>query len=271
MQQQKCGFLPNRLVAGLLKRAPAQILSMKKVNHYKSLELRELQNVRLQHILKPYGLDAGIDLKSLLRSSNSQISQDLWIAIASGMRRNGTFLEIGGADGYSISNTYMLERELDWTGVIVEPALVYRSELRTNRQCIIETRCCSSESGKIVEFIETSSPMLSTMSKYRYPDTHATERIKKIKMYSVETVSLNELFAKYFSTQEVDCLSMDTEGSEEEILRTFDFSKYRFRFASIENGFNKEKSERIQRLLTTHGYKRVLEEISEFDDFYARI
>jgi hypothetical protein len=62
-------------------------------------------------------------------------------------------------------------------------------------------------------------------------------------MYSVETVSLNELFAMYFSTQEVDFLSLDTEGSEEEILKTFDFNKYRFRFASIENNFNKEKSE----------------------------
>jgi hypothetical protein len=165
MQKARRGFLPNRLVDGLRRRAPANILSKKKINYYKSLELRELQNVRLQHILKLYGLDAGTDLISLLRSSRAQLSQDLWIAIASGIRRNGTFLEIGGADGYSISNTYMLERELDWTGVIVEPALVYRSELRTNRQCIIETRCCASESGKIVEFIETASPMLSTMSK----------------------------------------------------------------------------------------------------------
>jgi FkbM family methyltransferase len=35
--------------------------------------------------------------------------------------RDGTFLEAGGHDGYTQSNTYFLERHRGWSGVLVEP------------------------------------------------------------------------------------------------------------------------------------------------------
>ena len=35
-------------------------------------------------------------------------------------KRNGTYLEIGGADGIDINNTFLLESEYDWKGIAFE-------------------------------------------------------------------------------------------------------------------------------------------------------
>lgn len=226
---------------------------------------------KVLNIIGIYGIQPGVDLRNFANHSRAQLAQDLWVILASGAKRNGTFLEIGGADGLTCSNTYLLEKELDWTGVLVEPALIYRESLKSNRKCGLDFRCCTSQSGEEIQFSETISPMLSTISSYRFSDLHAAERVSKVKTYLVETVSLNDLFKKYFPLGRVDYLSIDTEGSEEDILKTFDFERYSFSFLTIENAFNSEKSERISQILIPKGYRRVLQELSEFDDWYVKL
>jgi len=266
---RKSRLLQNRVVYKLKKTIFA-LLKGKKLQHLPSEETQRAKVIKLLKIIQLYGIEPGADLASLVYKSRAQLGQDLWIAVASTVKRNGTFLEIGGADGFTISNTYLLEKELDWTGVLVEPALVYREELRKNRECLIDFRCCSSKSGQKVEFLETLSPEYSTINEYRFSDTHADDRIRGVKHYLVETVSLNDIFEKYFPSGLVDYISIDTEGSEEDILQSFNFEKYSFRFLSVENAFNKEKSERISKMLIPKGFKKVLQECSEFDDFYEK-
>jgi hypothetical protein len=53
-------------------------------------------------------------------SFNSQSSQDLFILACLKNKRNGTFLEIGSNDPVSINNTYLLESEFGWKGIMVE-------------------------------------------------------------------------------------------------------------------------------------------------------
>ena len=42
-------------------------------------------------------------------------------------------VDIGSHDGISINNTYFFERELEWTGLCIEPNLEYYANLVTNR------------------------------------------------------------------------------------------------------------------------------------------
>ena len=68
----------------------------------------------------------------------SQIEQDkYYIENIIKYKQNGVFLEIGGYDGVTGSNTYFLEKHLGWNGIIVEcnPTLV--EKCKNTRSCYI--------------------------------------------------------------------------------------------------------------------------------------
>lgn len=62
-------------------------------------------------------------------------------------------------------------------------------------------------------------------------------------------------------------MSIDTEGSEYDILKSFDFSRYSIDLLSVEQ--NRQTEAAIQALLATHGYKRVFAEFSQWDGWYV--
>lgn len=52
--------------------------------------------------------------------SNSRENQDLVLTAIYGGKRNGTYLELGGADPQVDNNTYLLEKQFGWRGVSVD-------------------------------------------------------------------------------------------------------------------------------------------------------
>ena len=88
--------------------------------------------------------------------------------------------------------------------------------------------------------------------------------------YSVETVSLNDLLSQNGAPKRIDFLSLDTEGSELEILETFDFDTWDVRLIVVEHNFT-EARQKIYDLLTSKGYERRLETLSDVDDFYVKL
>lgn len=55
-----------------------------------------------------------------LKQNYSQSLQDIFTLSVLNGKRNGTYLEIGGADGIDINNTFLLESEYDWKGIAFE-------------------------------------------------------------------------------------------------------------------------------------------------------
>lgn len=55
-----------------------------------------------------------------IEQNYSQVYQDMFILAALNGKRNGTFLEIGGADPYKGNNTALLEKVFNWKGVSIE-------------------------------------------------------------------------------------------------------------------------------------------------------
>ena len=62
-------------------------------------------------------------------------------------------------------------------------------------------------------------------------------------------------------------MSIDTEGSEYDILKDFNFEKYTFKIITVEHNFTKNR-EKIKNLLESKGYVRVYEKFSKWDDWY---
>jgi hypothetical protein len=57
---------------------------------------------------------------SSIKRNYSQVYQDMFILSMLNGKRNGTFLEIGGAEPYKGNNTALLEKSFGWTGVSIE-------------------------------------------------------------------------------------------------------------------------------------------------------
>lgn len=222
----------------------------------------------LQLVSKLPGADFG-KLMPFLTHARSQLGQDLFVLYQLQYKSAGYFVEFGATNGISHSNSYLLEKEFDWSGILAEPARVWHRELSVNRTAHIERKCVWSHSDQKLIFNETSIPEISTISSFSDTDMHGENR-KSGKKYEVNTISLNELLEKYDAPETMDYLSIDTEGSELDILKNFDFEKYRFRVITVEHNFT-ESRQAIFDLLSKNGYERVFEFVSQFDDWYVLV
>ena len=204
-----------------------------------------------------------------LPRSRAQYWQDLFVLSQLNFKRNGYFVEFGATNGVSSSNTYLLERRYGWTGIVAEPARCWHANLLSNRRCRVETRCVWAKSGLMLPFTETAQPVLSTLAQFETVDQHAAKRQGGLH-YEVPTISLLDLLQTHAAPQRVDYLSIDTEGSEHDILSAFDFERYRFSVITCEHNFPPMR-QKLHELLTGNGYERRFEQFSACDDWYVDI
>jgi FkbM family methyltransferase len=214
--------------------------------------------------------DKSTELAQLLTfsgKSQSQHKQDLFVLSELGFKRDGYFVEFGATNGKDISNTWLLENTFGWTGIVAEPGKNWQEDLAKNRKCHVETKCVWSESGKVLTFNQTRNPDLSCINDYSNSDQWAAQRMNGT-TYDVETISLNDLLEKYNAPTEIDYLSIDTEGSEFEILSNFDFDKYKIKVITCEHNHTPMR-EFIQQLLAVYGYVRKYPNLSDVDDWFV--
>lgn len=197
----------------------------------------------------------------------SQLNQDVLALIVNGWKRGGYFVEFGATDGVKHSNTHLLETSFEWTGILAEPARAWHKRLMANRRAHIDRDCVWRESGATLAFRQTDFGSFSTIDRFSNDDMHWEQR-KKGFVYDVRTISLAALLAKYDAPNDIDYLSIDTEGSEFEILRDFDFGAYRFNLITVEHNFALIRP-KLYDLLTRSGYVRILEHLSKWDDWYV--
>lgn len=199
----------------------------------------------------------------LKKKSKSQIGQDLLAALVSNFKTGGYFVEFGATDGKTLSNTFMLEKELGWSGILAEPAQMWHARLKAARSSKICSKAIWSQSGQTLLFHEDAE--LSTLKAFEA----LTHEMRSGKTYQVETISLNDLLSYYSAPLYIDFLSVDTEGSEYEILSNFDWTVRSFGLICVEHNYTENRG-LIYSLLTRHGYRRILDDVSGWDDWYVK-
>lgn len=203
----------------------------------------------------------------------SQIKQDLFVLFVTNMKKNGFFVEFGACDGLELNNTFLLENEFNWSGILAEPSIGWHENLFKNRKCVIDTRAVYSESNKNIEFIEVDKELntLSGIKNENFLKNFNDIRLNtKNKKYLVKTVTLIDLLKENNAPNKIDYLSIDTEGTEYEIIKNFNFDSYDISIITIEHFFNELEKQKIYDLLVKNGYSRVLTEISGQDDWYVK-
>jgi hypothetical protein len=110
---------------------------------------------------------------------------------------------------------------------------------------------------------------MEPLDAFSSSDRHGKSRENGTR-YDVLTISLNDLLDKYNAPNEIDYLSIDTEGSEYEILSELSFENYKFKVITCEHN-NTSNREKIYKLLSANGYKRKYVELITFEDWYVLI
>jgi len=197
----------------------------------------------------------------------SQLNQDLWILRLYGEKREGYFVEVGSTTGTNLSNTYLLEKGYDWDGICIDANPSQLEELKINRDCIALDSCISSKSGEEVSFLVQScySGIETYTEKKDYPNEDGN--IDYEKTITLTTVTLDEVLRENDAPSFIEYISIDTEGSELEVLKGIDFSSFSIGAFTIEHNNNQIQKEEIQNFLESKGYEKFTE--VHWEDWYV--
>lgn len=168
----------------------------------------------------------------------SQAGQDEVVDRLLKQKAGGVFLDVGGYDGMTGSNTLFLEVFRGWTGMLVEPAVPQLKLAQSFRRCPCLGVAVAAEAGE-AEFIEVRSGLtqMSGLSATYDNDTLDTVRADprhKEDVYKVATRTLPDLLEE-LGTPTPDLVSLDIEGGEVAVLEGFPFEAYRPKIWTIEN------------------------------------
>jgi FkbM family methyltransferase len=202
----------------------------------------------------------------------SQIGQDKWVQSVLQNKQGGYFVELGACDGVEFSNTLFFERELNWKGICIEPNDDYFLNLTKNRKCHTINARAFSEEGHEVNF-----SMCGTVGGIT--DENIGPFTDKNRIVKKTTTTLGKILDSFNAPNVIDYLSLDVEGQEYNILKTFPFDKYKFRCITVEHNephVGPKQQMLIREILEKNGYKFVKgnDDVNNWghgpiDDFYV--
>jgi FkbM family methyltransferase len=192
------------------------------------------------------------------RLFTSQYGEDLLIWCYFNQSRRGYFVEIGGYDGVTYSNTYALEM-LGWEGVVVEadPELYSKCvHVRTRSKCI-HAAVGKNDAQGTVSFSSVVDHAGVTPLSFVMADEAHRSRCKKeggrIILYDVPYLSVNRILADCLLPQ-IDVLSVDIEGMELEVLAAIDYDRFTPRLMVVEANSKKARAA-ILEVMGQKGYR----------------
>jgi FkbM family methyltransferase len=204
----------------------------------------------------------------------SEFGQDIFVLEMLGWKRDGFFLDSGASDGVQSSNTHLLEFSYDWKGICIEPNKVFFEKLVKNRKSLCLNYCLYDKED-YVDFLEHGNDVGGIMQEYHpshldlakvsydvQKDLHGNPKtVKKL------TRTVGQILKDCNAPQTIDYWSLDTEGSELTILKSFPFDEYSFRVITVEHNHFPVREE-IKDFLEFKGYQRIKE--LEVDDCYMQ-
>jgi len=155
---------------------------------------------------------------------------------------NGFFIECGANDGVDQSNTWYFEKNLNWSGILIEPLNKQFKELKKNRckkNKFFNLALCSSETDNIIVL---DNDLLSKSSVHN-------NQITKSVIQSVNSKTLTKILDEVCAPNLVDFFSLDVEGFEDHVIKGINFDKYNFKFFLIET-----KNEEVINFLINKNY-----------------
>jgi FkbM family methyltransferase len=163
-------------------------------------------------------------------------------------KRGGVFLDVGASHHQSRSNTYYLERHLDWSGVAIDALTEFADGYRQHRPRTIYLPMFASDvADQSVRFYVPERNHVSSAD-----EAFAKGLGDSVETRQVPTTTLNHALEQSGHSQ-IDFLSMDIELSEPTALKGFDIETYRPALVCIEAHL--EVRQQILDYFDQHGYR----------------
>lgn len=180
----------------------------------------------------------------------SQVGQDKWVCEYFKYKTNGFFLDIGAYDGIELSNTYYLEKNLNWNGICLEPSPIAFSKLSQQRNCICINKAAYNKNTQL-KFFEDGLGGRIDDNKFSY---------------IVDAIRIDDVLRQNDAPNNIDYISLDVEGGEYNVLLGFPFSEYEVILWTIEHNLHAKTTNRIlkaniQNIMNKNGYKIVRENV----------
>lgn len=199
----------------------------------------------------------------------SQAGQDVVIDGVFGQKTGGTFIDIGGYDGITGSNTYFLEQQRGWTGVLVEPVEDMRLKAKSLRKCPCLGYAVADANGE-AEFIAVTKGYRQMSGLAQSYDAKLLETVRADPRHEEKTVKVPTrsiaAILKEAGIKHPDFISLDIEGGELTALRGFPFADHQVGAWAIENNTGTME---IAQIMRAHGYDLI--EFCGPDEIYRKV
>ena len=196
---------------------------------------------------------------NFLLDSKSQNGQDLLALLSNDFKKGGIFIEFGAYDGVIFSNTYLLEKQFGWSGILIDPIPNHYKSMKLNRKCKLIHGAITAEKQHSVLIEELPASDLSRLVE--------KPGIFK-KTHEVKSFTLQEVIDQNLPNVGIDFLSIDIEGNDIDILKSLDLNRYKINTVCVEHNF-REGSDEIIGYMDIKGYDLVYSEFSKNDYWFV--
>jgi FkbM family methyltransferase len=167
-------------------------------------------------------------IKPPLNVSNSQAGEDRIVNYLFGtMGINSiSYIDIGANNPVSCNNTYLFYIKGS-RGVLIEPDFNFNERIKKTRpNDIIINVAISDEGDKHADFFVFDPPSLNTLSKEEAEMRTQSGVIKLVETRSIKLVTIENIIKENLNDILPHLISLDVEGVDYRVLKSFDFKKY---------------------------------------------
>lgn len=159
--------------------------------------------------------------------SFSQEGEDLILQRIFEMKERGFYIDVGAHHPKRFSNTYLFYKK-GWRGINIEPRPESKKLFNKVRKNDINIEAAIADVPGILTYFIFDDSALNSFDKELSMKRANEKKYKIIKEITLNTVRLSEILNKYIdANQEIDFLSVDTEGYDLPVLRSNDWEKFK--------------------------------------------
>ena len=191
----------------------------------------------------------------------SQLGQDRWV-LDKKPDGGGFFLELGCYHPKDLSNTFALEQR-GWRGVSIDPFPSGDWSIRPNTRLV---PAAVTSHGRPIRFVKGNE----LGGDEEHLGVHS-DKVSKCERVVIPSISTRDLIDEYEIPKKIDYLSIDVEGSEYDILRSFPFDLVSVDLITVEHNFEVNKRQKIRAFLESRGFEKVTDIDTKWDDWFQSV